>query len=94
MNAIPLQLTSESDPKSRIFKTNYNFSQKLEKYEFSKCYNWLEDREHNSFYSISYKMIIQGYIKNKQKQEGESKDKNKRKKDNIILMANLLEYTK
>ena len=94
MNAIPLQLTSASDLKTRVFKTNHNFSQKLEKYEFERWYNWLEDREQNSFYSISYKMIIQGYIKNKGIKKEEGKVKKNVRRDNIMIMAKLLEQNK
>ena len=69
MNAIPLQISSNSWAKDRVFRANHNYSQKLEKYQYKKWYNCLDNCEDNSFYQISYRLIIQGfeYMKKKLK---------------------------
>ena len=62
MNSIPLMLSLEADQETRLFKSNSETDGKHEKYKYSKCYNCLEDSEQNSFYQISYKLLIQGFM--------------------------------
>ena len=67
MNSIPLMLSQEADAETRVFKASIETKAKQEKYKYSKWYNWLDNSEQNSFYQISYKLLIQGFMNEQNK---------------------------